>query len=143
MTPDPLPADPGDGEVSLTITRDPSLVRTVRLVAASLARKAGLDASEVEEVRLAVGETCAVMVGSSAEEDLLSSASGDHVTVVLRVDEGLRAEISGPSVVPADDTPDELAELALDPWALVRGLREDVDVVADGDSTVVRLGWSA
>lgn len=146
MTPDPLrdgTDDSGDREVSLSITCDPSLVRTVRLVAASLARRAGLDASEVEEVRLAVGESCAVMVGSPHDEDPVSSASGDQVTVTLRVDGGLRAEISGPSVSPAADTPDELADLALDPWALVRGLREDVDVVDDGGSTVVRLGWTA
>ena len=134
----------GDGrEVSLTITRDPSLVRTVRLVAASLARRAGLDAAAVEEVRLAVGETCAVMVGAAHEDEAVATPSADQVTVTLRVSEGLVAEISGPSASPADDVLEELADLALDPWMLVRGLREDLDVVEQGDGTRVRLAWPA
>ena len=140
MTPAPASADPR--EVSLTITRDPSLVRTVRLVAASLARRAGLDAAAVEEVRLAVGETCAVLVGTT-EDDEVASASGAQVTVTLRVGEGLVAEISGPASPQADDTPDEWADLGMDRWVLVRGLRDDVDVVDDGATTRVRLAWSA
>ena len=141
MTSAPL-GDTREREVTLTITRDPSLVRTVRLVAASLARRAGLDASEVEEVRLAVGETCAVMVGLDHESERVSTPSGDQVTVTLRVDGGLVAEITGPSAVPSADAPDDLADLALDPWVLVRGLREDVEVDDEGGSTVVRLSWS-
>ncbi|GAA1940133.1 ATP-binding protein [Nocardioides marmoribigeumensis] len=146
MTAGTLPGDTHDREVSLTITRDPSLVRTVRLVAASLARRAGLDAAAVEEVRLAIGETCAVMVGVAPEDESVASASADQVSVTLRVEEGLVAEISGPSVAPSEDAaggPAELAALATDPWALVRGLLEDVDVVEDGGATSVRLRWSA
>jgi hypothetical protein len=143
MTAAPDLGDARDREVSLTITPDPSLVRTVRLVAASIARRAGLDASAVEEVRLAVGETCAVMVGLAPEDSTVTTASGDQVTVTLRVDGGLHAEINGPSVAPSGEASAELAELALDPWALVRGLREDVDVAEDGASTTVRLAWPA
>jgi hypothetical protein len=148
MTSDPN-GDPRDREVSLTITRDPSLVRTVRLVAASLARRAGLDASAVEEVRLAVGETCAVLVGASDDVDGSNGtggASGTQVTVTMRVDGGLVAEIDGPTVVASDvvdEAPSDLPELALDPWVLVRGLREDVEVAEDGGTTHVRLSWSA
>jgi hypothetical protein len=142
MSPDPDAGDAHDREVSFTITRDPSLVRTVRLVAASIARRAGLDASEVEEVRLAVGETCAVMVGAAPEDESVGSASGEQVTVTLRVGHGLQAEITGPTVTRSEDTPSELADLALDPWALVRGLREDVEVAEQGSGTRVRLGWT-
>ena len=141
MTPPAVAGDPR--EVSLTITRDPSLVRTVRLVAASLARRAGLDAAAVEEVRLAVGETCAVMIGA-AEDDVVADSEADQVTVTLQVGDGLVAEISGPSARPADDdTPEELADLATDRWILVRGLGDDVEVVEQGASTRVRLAWPA
>ncbi len=141
MTPPPVAADPR--EVSFTITRDPSLVRTVRLVAASLARRAGLDAAAVEEVRLAVGETCAVMVGTD-EADAVASASEDQVSVTLRVGDGLVAEISGPSARPVgDDTPEELADLVSDRWILVRGLGDDVEVREEGATTQVRLSWPA
>ncbi len=149
MTSAPAPVGPAEHEVALTITRDPSLVRTVRLVAASIARRAGLDASAVEEVRLAVGETCAVMVGVApepdAEPEAVPSASEDQVTVTLRVDGGLVAEISGPSAAQVDDTPEglgDLADLVVDPWILVRGLREDVEVLEDGASTRVLLTWA-
>jgi hypothetical protein len=146
MTAVPTSGDTRDREVSLTITRDPSLVRTVRLVAASLARRAGLDAAAVEEVRLAVGETCAVMVGVAPEDDSVVTASADQVSVTLRVDEGLVAEISGPSVAPAEELPGEPADLAAfgsDPWALVRGLVDGVGVVEDDGTTLVRMRWSA
>ena len=139
MTP---PAAADSHEVSLTITRDPSLVRTVRLVAASLARRAGLDAAAVEEVRLAVGETCAVMIGT-AEDDAVPSAEGDQVTVTLKVGDGLVAEISGPPARPAGDPPEELAELATDRWILLRGLGDDVEVDEQDSSTQVRLPWPA
>ena len=46
----------------------------------------------------------------------------------LLADPGLVAEIDGPTAVPSADAPSDLGELALDPWVLVRGLREDVDV---------------
>ena len=49
--------------VTVSIARDPALVRTVRLVAAAVARRAASDEEFVEEVRLAVGEACALMVG--------------------------------------------------------------------------------
>jgi hypothetical protein len=51
--------------VSIAISRDPSLVRTVRLVAAAVARRASSNEELVEEVRLAVGEACAVMVAGT------------------------------------------------------------------------------
>jgi hypothetical protein len=47
----------------VAITRDPALVRTVRLVAAAVARRTGRDEEFVEEVRLAVGEACALLIG--------------------------------------------------------------------------------
>ncbi len=49
--------------ITISIARDPALVRTVRLVAAAVARRPSQDEEFVEEVRLAVGEACAVMVG--------------------------------------------------------------------------------
>ena len=149
MTAGPLPGDTREREVSLTITRDPSLVRTVRLVAASLARRAGLDAAAVEEVRLAIGETCAVMVGAGSDDAAVASASAEQVSVTLRVEDGLVAEVSGPTVGQSEDAPSDLADLAAfstDPWALVRGLFEGadgVDVVEDGGTTLVRLRWAA
>ena len=49
--------------ITVAIARDPALVRTVRLVAAAVARRTSRDEEFVEEVRLAVGEACALLVG--------------------------------------------------------------------------------
>lgn len=132
--------------VSLTISRDASLVRTVRLVAASLARRSGLDAAAVEEVRLVVGETCAVLLGGAGltQDGATPGERGDgadDVTVVLTTGDGLSAEIRG-RLSPQEDFQGDLAELEIEPWALVRGLREDLAVLEEGDETVVRVAWS-
>ena len=49
--------------ITVSIARDPARVRTVRLVAAAVARRTTQDEDFVEEVRLAVGEACALLVG--------------------------------------------------------------------------------
>ena len=54
----PRPLRP-QGDVTIAIARDPALVRTVRLVAAAVARRAACEDSLIEEIRLAVGEACA------------------------------------------------------------------------------------
>ena len=134
--------------VSIAIARDPALVRTVRLVTAAVARRAALDESLIEEVRLAVGEACAVMIGvdapaptgtprptgPGAEHDL----PGDQqVTVQLSVDRGIGAVVEGRMA----DLPLDLDGLDLTPWALLKGLSEDVTVEELGETTRVRMSW--
>ena len=131
------PARTGRDEVVLEIVRDPALVRTVRLVAAAFARRNRETEDVVEEVRLAVGEACAVMIGTDEPK-----SSGDGVLRVrLSRHDGLHVEVTG------DTGPQQqvLSDLGLDPWTVMRGLVDDGDVVggvdeADGGATV-RLSW--
>ena len=44
--------------VQLSFSPDPAYVRTVRLVAAAVARRAGVSDEVLDEVRLAIGEAC-------------------------------------------------------------------------------------
>ncbi len=69
--------------VTIAIARDPSLVRTVRLVAAAVARRAAVHEAMIEEIRLAVGEACAVMIG--IDEAVL----GDDAELARWVDAGV------------------------------------------------------
>lgn len=120
--------------VTVTIARDPALVRTVRLVAASVARRAGRDEDFVEEVRLAVGEACALLLGDHPAPD------EDPVTVAITLGEALKVDV----VAAGDITPVDLPDSDIDgvePWALLRGLIEDFDVVRDGVSTTVTMSW--
>ena len=79
--------------ITVAIARDPALVRTVRLVAAAVARRASHDEEFVEEVRLAVGEACALMVAADATAD-------DPVTIRLSTNGRLHVAVSASGRVP-------------------------------------------
>jgi len=121
------------GEVRIAIVRDPALVRTVPLVAAAVARRADCPESTIEEIRLAAGEACAVMIGV----DEGGQASSDQVEVRIDTDRAITVSVTGRVV--GDDS--GFAEIGLDPWALLRGLSEDLTVSDDGDLTTVTLSW--
>ena len=124
------------GGVRIAIVRDPALVRTVRLVAAALARRADCADLVIEEIRLAVGETCAVMIG--VEDSVLDS--DEQVEVGISTDAGkFTVTVAGRVESDADSG---FAEIGLDPWALLRGLSEDIAVAEADGLTTVRLCWS-
>ena len=120
--------------VSVTIVRDPALVRTVRLVAAAVARRAGRDEEFVEEVRLAVGEACALLIGDHAGDS-------DHpVSVSMDIRDRLRVEVASDGAAVPEDAPfGELDDV--EPWALLRGLIDDLEVVHEGPATRLRMSW--
>lgn len=128
--------------LSIAIARDPALVRTVRLVSAAVARRSGQDEGVVEEVRLAVGEACAVMIGAEEPEEKAPGGVGDgtQVRVGIRADrEGFAASITGQ----VGDADPSLDEFQLDPWVLLRGIDEGLTVDRDGDLTTVTVRWPA
>lgn len=141
--------------VELRFSALPAHVRTARLVAASVARRTGVDDSLLDEVRLAVGEACSRAVGMHVRAGL-----NDPVAVRLHAD-GDRFSVEVADVVPPqaravvapEDVPaqpavtlleadqDELSEaLGL---ALISGLVDDVEIVPGTDGVVVRMSWPA
>lgn len=132
----PSGSDRAAATVSVTIARDPALVRTVRLVAASVARRTGRDEEFVEEVRLAAGEACALFLGENAGSDL----SEQPVSVTISFDEALSVDVSTPALVDVEDHPDSDLE-GLEAWALLRGLIADFKVSQDAVSTTVSMRW--
>lgn len=126
--------------VTVTITRDPALVRTVRLVAASVARRAGRDEEFVEEVRLAAGEACALFLGDLLAEGV---AGGDPVAVTITIDQAddaLSVDVSTAARVDVQDHPDSDLD-GIEPWALLRGLIDDFEVSQDEAATTVSMRW--
>ena len=123
--------------VTIAIARDPSLVRTVRLVAAAVARRAAVHEAMIEEIRLAVGEACAVMIG--IDEAVLGDDAdpSDQVVVRLTLAEGLDASIEGRVA----DLSSDLAGLDLDPWALLQGLSDELTVQDGQGTTTVSMSW--
>jgi anti-sigma regulatory factor (Ser/Thr protein kinase) len=72
--------------VHLAFSPDPAYVRTVRLVAAAVARRAGVAADLLDEVRLAIGEACSRAVALHHRHGLrdlieVRMSDGEHFTV--------------------------------------------------------------
>lgn len=120
--------------ITIAIARDPSLVRTVRLVAAAVARRASTNEELVEEVRLAVGEACAVMVsGLTGSGD---EPGEDKVRLQMDIADRLLVSLScaGEGARSFDGNP-------VDPWALLRGLTDDLAVVNLQGTTTATMSW--
>ena len=135
--------------VELLLTPLPAHVRTARLVGVAAARRAGLDAELVDELRLAVGEACSRAVGLHARHN-----PGTPVRVTVS-DEPTRLTVtvsdSGPAADPApDDVTRELFETGgedeelVDPdvaLAVLAGLVDGVDIAPGESGTTVTMHW--
>ncbi len=130
----PVGAPPG---ITVSIARDPALVRTVRLVAAAVARRTGQDEEFVEEIRLAVGEACALMVAADRGE---AGAESGPVTVTMSIGERLAVDVISDGNVSVVDEPHSDID-GVEPWALLRGLIEDFSIQQDGSTTRLSMSW--
>lgn len=122
--------------ISVSIARDPALVRTVRLVAAAVARRTTGDEDLIEEVRLAVGEACALLVGPEAD---LSGTNGP-VEVTMQLDARLWVVVRAAGAVAARDAPTSDID-GIEPWALLRGLIDDFEINRDDAGTSLTMSW--
>lgn len=146
---EPAAADdrPEQDGVALRFAPLPEHVRTARLVAVALARRAGVEDGLLDEVRLAVGEACSRAVGLHR-----SGAPGEPVLVRFAPPgERFRVEVAdlvtgGP--VPKQDEGDGEAGLfeaggveADMGLAVLRGLVDDLEVETVPAGGVIRMGW--
>lgn len=122
-----------EGDVTIAITRDPALVRTVRLVAAAVARRAACKDALIEEIRLAVGEACAVMIGP----DETAALAEEKIKVQLQTEGQFRVTVTGR----VDGVDSGFADVGVDPWALLQGLSDDVDVLESDGVTRLTMSW--
>ena len=121
----------------MSIARDPALVRTVRLVAAAVARRTTGDEDFVEEVRLAVGEACALLVGHEVSSD----ASLGPVEVRMRLEDRLRVSVLASGTIAAQDAPTSDID-GVEPWALLRGLIDDFRIDPQPDGIALSMSWA-
>jgi anti-sigma regulatory factor (Ser/Thr protein kinase) len=129
--------------VELRFTPQPEHVRTARLVAVALARRVGVEAGLLDEVRLAVGEACSRAVGlhqrHNPGEPVLVVLDGSDperflITVADRVSGALPGQRNGAG---GEDDLDD-AEMGL---AVLTGLVDDLDISSGPDGGAVRMGW--
>ncbi len=123
------------------------------MVAAAVARRAGVDETVLDEVRLAVGEACSRAVGLHRSHDITAP-----VTVVLIEEEkafsievgdavpgpgsgtplsGRGGAVGGPGSETDADSEDEMG------LAVISGLVDDVEVRSVPDGGVIRMSWPA
>lgn len=144
--------------VDVSFSALPAHVRTARLVALAVARRAGVDEDLLDEVRLAVGEACSRAVGvngdqspSSAVRMTLSDEQSKFTVEVVDVGP-LEASVAEPDLDALN--PEELSAPAeaddvlpdLPPGfglAVISGLVEEFSVSSQGDGTHVRMSWPA
>ncbi|MEU6097506.1 ATP-binding protein [Streptomyces sp. NPDC047079] len=131
--------------VELRFSALPEHVRTARLVAAAVARRAGVEEAVLDEVRLAVGEACTRAVGLHQ-----SNGISAPVRVLLTEEEkqfSIEVGDEAPHLAPGDKAPgttgaDE-AEAEEDQMglAVISGLVDDVEVSAGEDGGLIRMSW--
>jgi anti-sigma regulatory factor (Ser/Thr protein kinase) len=127
----------GTSEISVAIARDPALVRTVRLVAAAVARRSTGDEDLVEEVRLAVGEACALLVGPGPSAN---GAGAGPVEVTMVLDHRLQVVVRAEGSVPLEDAPSSDID-GIEPWSLLRGLIADLEIDRAAGGTSLSMSW--
>ncbi|MBM7169270.1 ATP-binding protein [Streptomyces sp. G44] len=132
--------------VELRFSALPEHVRTARLVAAAVARRAGVDEAVLDEVRLAVGEACTRAVGlhqsNGVSAPVRVGLTEDEKQFSIEVgDEAPRAK-SGDRPPGAQggegDEPEGEDEMGL---AVISGLVDDVEVTAGESGGLIRMTW--
>ncbi|GHA96627.1 ATP-binding protein [Streptomyces termitum] len=140
--------------VELRFSAQPEHVRTARLVAAAVARRAGVDEAVLDEVRLAVGEACSRAVGLhrsngvttpirvvlTEEEKTFSIEVGDEVPGAGTAAATAAGVPVARAAAPAEDFDDADGEDEMG-LAVIRGLVDDVEVTAGEDGGVLRMRW--
>ena len=120
--------------VALRFQAAPEHVRTARLVAVAVARRAGMDEVRLDEVRLAVGEVCARAVRRS----LQSGKPGGDVVVELD-DQGPTLDVVVTDGAGLPESEEESVSLPL-----VRGLADAVTLEdgPGGPGGIIRMSWA-
>ncbi|MEW1889888.1 MULTISPECIES: ATP-binding protein [unclassified Streptomyces] len=141
--------------VELRFSAQPEHVRTARLVAAAVARRAGVDEAVLDEVRLAVGEACSRAVGLHRSHGITAPVTvrliEEEKTFAIEVGDevpGPGADGSVPGGVsgrggtsgggPDEAEADEEDEMGL---AVISGLVDDVEVRSGAEGGVIRMSW--
>ncbi|MEW1858932.1 ATP-binding protein [Streptomyces sp. NBC_00669] len=131
--------------VELLFSAQPEHVRTARLVAAQVARRAGVDEASLDEVRLAVGEACSRAVGlhrnNGVEEPVRVLLNEDEKKFSIEVVDEVPGNATGGGHTdgpPTDDAAEDEGEMGL---AVISGLVDDVEVIDGERGGVIRMTW--
>jgi anti-sigma regulatory factor (Ser/Thr protein kinase) len=130
--------------VELLFSALPEHVRTARLVAAAVARRAGVDEAVLDEVRLAVGEACSRAVGmhrtNGIDAPVAVRLTEEEKSFSIEVGDGVTSGHGGATTGHdggGDDAEDE-SRMGL---AVISGLVDDIEVTTGPDGGTIRMTW--
>ncbi|MET7656816.1 MULTISPECIES: ATP-binding protein [unclassified Streptomyces] len=131
--------------VELRFSALPEHVRTARLVAAAVARRAGVDEAVLDEVRLAVGEACTRAVGLHQTGGITAPVK----VALIEEEKQFSIEVGdeAPHLAPGDRVPGSGAEADAEAeedemgLAVISGLVDDVEVTAGEHGGLIRMTW--
>jgi anti-sigma regulatory factor (Ser/Thr protein kinase) len=118
-------AGPAPAIVRLAFPPEPRLLGTIRLVVGIVARKAGMDEEGVEDLKVAVSETCAVAVGDLNRAGRLDPIEIDLLESADRFGIEVRDRAPTPAAAPVDLAGGEVDDRELG-LALVGALVDDL-----------------
>jgi anti-sigma regulatory factor (Ser/Thr protein kinase) len=133
--------------VELLFSALPEHVRTARLVAAAVARRAGVDEAVLDEVRLAVGEACTRAVGlhrlNQVDQPVRVRLTEEEKKFSIEVaDEVPLGPAAGSGAADGDSSVSEESEdesrMGL---AVISGLVDDVEVSEGPRGGTIRMTW--
>ncbi|GAQ58232.1 ATP-binding protein [Streptomyces acidiscabies] len=122
--------------VELRFSALPEHVRTARLVAAAVARRAGVDEAVLDEVRLAVGEACTRAVGLHQSAGLTAPVQVSLIEEEKQfsIEVGDEASVTAPGDGSPGGAETEEDDMGL---AVISGLVDDVQVTPG----LIRMTW--
>ena len=98
-----------ENQIRLVLPAQPEYARIARLAVAGLATRQGFTYDEVEDLRIAVGEVCSVLVApdGQGQVELIYEMVGNGLSVVATASEGPAAEVNDLSEQILDAVVDE------------------------------------
>lgn len=110
MTPAPTPEVPD--EIVLTVPGAAHYARVARLAITGMAARAGFSYDEVEDLRIAIGEVCSILLAPTAEQLTFRCFVGERD---LRVDAGRTPHGPEPEV---SDLSRQILAAVVDDWSI-------------------------
>ena len=126
MTANPVTGVPARDRVSLRLPADSAYLAVLRTAAAGLASRLNFTLDDIEDLRIAVDEACAMLLPKAAEGAALDCAfelKPDEldIAVSLRTNDG---------ALPSRDT---------FAWTVLTALAGEVDATADGNTVTITM----
>jgi serine/threonine-protein kinase RsbW len=121
------PGQPVD-RVELRVPADPAYLAVLRTASAGLAARMDLTLDEIEDLRIAVDEACALLLGG-ADGD---AGTGGDLHAVFDVDaDVLAVRVTGPAA--------RVPERSSFAWAVLEALAGEIEVGTDGGRNSILL----